>query len=342
MAITTTRLLQPDRQRGSSATAAGTRTAYAVVLGMLVVAVVVSVFVGSRMIAPTAVLEAGPDRTVIGVRAVRTVLGLLVGAALGLAGACMQGLTRNPLADPGILGVNAGASLAIVLGVAYLGVGSTSGFVLLGLVGAAIASVAVHAIAGIGRDGATPAKLTVAGAAFAAAASSWTVAVQLVDQASLDVMRRWQVGSIGGRPWDLVVSLAPVLVLGGLLALALSRTLNALALGEEMAAGLGRHTARDRLLVGVAIVLLAGTATAAAGPIAFVGLIVPHLVRTRVGSDHRHLLPLSAGFGAVLVLLADTLGRVVLPPSEVQVGIMTAVIGVPFFLLLVRRGRMGL
>jgi iron complex transport system permease protein len=266
----------------------------------------------------------------------------LAGVALGLAGACMQGLTRNPLADPGILGVNSGAALAIVLGIAYLGVGSMTAFVVLGLVGAAVASLAVHVIAGIGRDGATPAKLTVAGAAFAAAASSWTVAVQLVDQTALDIMRRWQVGSIGGRPWDTVVSLAPVFLVGALLALGLYRTLNALALGEEMATGLGRHTTRDRVLVGLAIVLLAGTATAAAGPVAFVGLIVPHLVRTRTGSDHRHLLPLSAGYGAVLVLLADTAGRVVLPPSEVQVGIMTAVVGVPFFLVLVRRGRMGL
>ncbi len=338
MAITTTELL--DRPR--SASAGGSATAYAVMLGLLLVAVTVSVLVGSRLISPTAVLEGGPDRTVVEVRAVRTVLGLLVGIALGLAGACMQGLTRNPLADPGILGVNSGAALAIVLGIAYLGVGSMTGFVALGLLGAAVASVAVHAIAGIGRDGATPAKLTVAGAAFAAAASSWTVAVQLVDQTALDVMRRWQVGSIGGRPWDVVVTLAPVLLLGAGLALALARVLNALALGEEMAAGLGRHTTRDRLLVGLAIVLLAGTATAAAGPIAFVGLIVPHLVRTRTGSDHRHLLPLSAGYGAVLVLLADTVGRVVLPPSEVQVGIMTAVVGVPFFLLLVRRGRMGI
>lgn len=336
----TTQLDRLDQPRSTSA--AGPGTAYAVLLGLLVVAVLASVFLGSRLISPTAVLEAGPDRTVIEVRAVRTVLGLLVGVALGLAGACMQGLTRNPLADPGILGVNSGAALAIVLGISFLGAGGIWAYVVLGLFGAAVASVAVHAIAGIGRDGATPAKLTVAGAAFAAAASSWTVAVQLVDQTALDVMRRWQVGSIGGRPWDVVVSLAPVFLVGALLALALSRTLNALALGEEMATGLGRHTTRDRLLVGVAIVLLAGTATAAAGPIAFVGLIVPHLVRTRTGSDHRHLLPLSAGFGAVLVLLADTAGRIVLPPSEVQVGIMTAVVGVPFFLLLVRRGRMGL
>ena len=334
----TTELLERPR----TTSAAGPARAYAVVLALLVVAVLASVFVGSRMISPTAVLEAGPDRTVIEVRAVRTVLGIFVGIALGLAGACMQGLTRNPLADPGILGVNAGAALAIVLGISYLGLGGMRDYVVLGLIGAAVASVAVHAIAGIGRDGATPAKLTVAGAAFAAAAGSWTIAVQLVDQTALDIMRRWQVGSIGGRPWDVVVSLAPVFLVGALLALALSRTLNALALGEEMATGLGRHTTRDRILVGLAIVLLSGTATAAAGPIAFVGLVVPHLVRTRTGSDHRHLLPLSAVCGAVLVLLADTVGRVVLPPAEVQVGIMTAVVGVPFFLLLVRRGRMGL
>lgn len=337
MAITTTEMLARPR----SSSAARPATAYAVMLGLLVVAAVASVLVGSRLISPSAILEAGPDRTVLEVRAVRTAMGVLAGVALGLAGACMQGLTRNPLADPGILGVNAGAALAIVLGIAYLGAGGMAAYVALGLVGAAVASLAVHAIAGIGRDGATPAKLTVAGAAFAAAASSWTVAVQLVDQTALDIMRRWQVGSIGGRPWDLVVSLAPVFLVGAVLALALSRTLNALALGEEMAMGLGRHTTRDRVLVGLAIVLLAGTATAAAGPIAFVGLIVPHLVRTRTGSDHRHLLPLSAGYGAVLVLVADTVGRIVLPPSEVQVGIMTAIIGVPFFLLLVRRGRMG-
>ncbi len=334
----TTELL--DRPRSTSA--AGPGSAYAVMLALLVVAALVSVFVGSRLISPLELFRDGADQTVLQVRAIRTALGLCVGVALGLAGACMQGLTRNPLADPGILGVNAGAALAIVLGIAYLGLASMTSYVVLALVGAAIASVVVHAIAGVGRDGATPAKLTVAGAAFAAAASSWTVAVQLVDQTTLDVMRRWQVGSIGGRSWELVVSLAPVFLVGAVLALALSRTLNALALGEEMAKGLGRHTARDRVLVGLAIVLLAGTATAAAGPIAFVGLIVPHLVRTRTGSDHRHLLPLSAGYGAVLVLLADTVGRIVLPPSEVQVGIMTAVIGVPFFLLLVRRGRMGL
>ena len=166
--------------------------------------------------------------------------------------------------------------------------------------------------------------------------------MQLVDQVTLDVMRRWQVGSVGGRDWDTVLAVAPILLVGLILVLTLGRTLNTLALGDDVARGLGRRVARDRLVVGLAIILLAGTATAVAGPIAFVGLVVPHLVRGVTGSDHRLLLPLSAGWGAVLVLLADTAGRVVLPPSEVQVGIMTAVVGVPFFLLLVRRGRMGL
>lgn len=308
----------------------------------LVGAAALSVLVGSRSIAPTALLEAGPDRVVLEARAVRTVLGVLVGGALALAGASMQGLTRNPLADPGILGINAGAALAIVLGIVHLGAGGLTDYVVLGFVGAAVAWASVHLIAGIGPGGATPAKLTVAGAAFAAAASSWTVAVQLVDQVTLDVMRRWQVGSVGGRDWDTVLAVAPILLVGLVLVLTLGRTLNTLALGDDVARGLGRRVARDRLVVGLAIILLAGTATAVAGPIAFVGLVVPHLVRGVTGSDHRLLLPLSAGWGAVLVLLADTAGRVVLPPSEVQVGIMTAVVGVPFFLLLVRRGRMGL
>lgn len=338
MAVTTSEQL--DRPRARPAT--GPARAVVALLVVLLLASLASVLVGSRAVSPLALLEGGSDRVVLEARAVRTVLGVLVGMALGLAGAAMQGLTRNPLADPGILGVNAGAALAIVLGIVYLGAGGLSAYILLAFVGAAVASVAVHAIAGLGRDGATPATLTVAGAAFAAAASSWTVAVQMVDQTTLDVMRRWQVGSTGGRDWETVVSVAPVLLAGVAMALLLSRTLNSLALGDDLARGLGRHTGRDRVLVGVAVVLLAGTATAVAGPIAFVGLVVPHLVRGVTGSDHRLLLPLSAGWGAVLLLLADTVGRIVLPPSEVQVGIMTAVIGVPFFLLLVRRGRMGL
>ena len=287
----TTGLELLDRPRSTSA--AGPATAYAVLLGLLVVAVLASVFLGSRLISPTAVLEAGPDRTVIEVRAVRTVLGLLVGVALGLAGACMQGLTRNPLADPGILGVNAGAALAIVLGISYLGarrdLRPTS---CSALVGAAVASVAVHAIAGhrprrcdARRSSPSPVRRSPRPPAAGPSPCSWSTRPRSTScgagRSARSAAGRGTSSSRSRRSsWS-----AP------LLALALSRTLNALALGEEMAAGLGRHTTRDRILVGLAIVLLAGTATAAAGPIAFVGLIVPHLVRTRTGSDHRHLLP---------------------------------------------------
>jgi iron complex transport system permease protein len=193
----------------------------------------------------------------------------------------------------------------------------------------------------MGRDGATPVKVAIAGAALTAAVSSWTSGVLLTDRQTMESFRLWQVGTIGGRPSDVLLVGLPFLLVGAVLALASARSLNALALGDDLARGLGRRVALDRLVIGVAVVLLAGAATALAGPIAFVGLIVPHGVRAVVGPDYRRVLPLSMAYGAVLVLGADVVGRVVLPPSEVQVGIMTAVVGVPVFLRLVRRGRIG-
>lgn len=326
------------------ATAGRTRTTTAV--GLLVAAVVVvsvgSVLVGSRTIAPGALLDtADPGHAVAAARVARTALALAVGAALGLAGALMQGLTRNPLADPGILGINAGASFSMVLAMSVFGVSALSSFLWFAFAGAALTMVAVHAVAALGRDGATPMKLVIAGAALTAALTSWTSGVLLTDRQTMEAFRYWQVGTVGGRSLDVLATGAPFLVLGALLGLVGARLLNALALGDDVARGLGLDVVRDRLLVGLACVLLAGTATALAGPITFVGLVVPHVVRSLVGPDHRRVLPLSVGFGAVLVTLADTVGRVVLPPTEVQVGIMTALVGVPFFLALVRRGRMG-
>ena len=192
-----------------------------------------------------------------------------------------------------------------------------------------------------GRDGATPVKLAIAGAALTAALSSWTSGVLLTDRATMESFRFWQVGTVGGRSFDVLLTGLPFLALGAVIALGSFRLLNALALGDDVARGLGRHVTRDRLVLGVACVLLAGGATALAGPIAFVGLIVPHGVRAVVGGDYAKVLPFSIGCGAVLVTLADTVGRVVLPPTEVQVGIMTAVVGVPVFLWLIRRGRIG-
>ncbi|MGH3362752.1 MAG: FecCD family ABC transporter permease [Nocardioides sp.] len=306
----------------------------------VVVSAIVSVLVGAEPIRPAAVLDStDPEHAIAMARLPRTALALAVGAALGLAGACLQGLARNPLADPGILGINAGAAFAMVLAISMLGVASLSSYVWFAFAGAAVAMALVHGIASLGREGATPVKLAIAGAALTAGLTSWTSAVLLTDRQTMEVFRFWQVGTVGGRDLDVLLLGGPFLLVGVVLALISTRLLNALALGDELARGLGRRVLRDRLVLGLAVTLLAGTATALAGPIAFVGLIVPHAVRAVAGPDYTRVLPLSLGYGAVLVVLADTLGRVVLPPTEVQVGIMTAVVGVPAFLWLVRRGR---
>ena len=328
------RAVRPARARTSTA---------AVVLTVAAVGVVaLSVLVGARTLSPRVLLDPGdPLFAVYQVRFERTLLGLCVGAALGLAGACMQGLTRNPLADPGILGINAGASLAMVVAISFPGVSDLQGYLWFAFLGAAVAAVLVHAVASLGRDGATPVKLAIAGAALTAALSSWTSAILLVDRKTMETFRLWQVGTVGGRGLEMLLTGLPFLVVGAILALTGARLLNALSLGDDVARGLGRRTTLDGLVIGLAIVLLAGGATALAGPIAFVGLLVPHAVRLVLGSDYARILPFSAAVGALFIVLADTVGRVVLPPAEVQVGIMTAAVGVPAFLVLVRRGRTG-
>jgi iron complex transport system permease protein len=336
--------LAPVRPERGAVTEPRSRTSLAtvVLVAAVVVASAASILVGSSTVSPTAVFDVDdPDHAILLARVPRTCLALAVGAALGLAGACMQGLTRNPLADPGILGINAGASFAMVLAISVFGVSQLSAYLWFAFAGAALTMGVVHAIAAVGRDGATPMKLAITGAAITAALGSWTSAVLLTDRQTMEVFRFWQVGTVGGRGFDVLMTGLPFLVAGGALALGGGRLLNALALGDDLARGLGRHLVRDRLVLGIAIVLLAGGATALAGPIAFVGLIVPHGVRAAVGPDHVRVLPFSIGYGAVLVALADTVGRVVLPPTEVQVGIMTAVVGVPVFLWLLRRGRMA-
>ena len=335
--------LAPTRpERGPQVAGPRSRTpiATAALVAAVVVASVASVMIGSRLVPLEAVTDPGhPLRAIVDARIERTLLGLAVGAALGLAGACMQGLTRNPLADPGILGINAGACLAMVLALSVLGVSELSSFVWFAFLGAAVAGIVVHLVASLGREGATPVKLAIAGAAVTAAVTSWTSGVLLIDRNTMETFRYWQVGTIGGRDLDVLQLGLPFLAVGLVLALSGSRVLDALALGDDLARSLGRRTAVDRVVLGVAIVLLAGTATALAGPIAFVGLLAPHAVRAVVGNSHVVLLPLSALAGAALVVAADTVGRVVLPPAEVQVGIMAAFVGVPFFLALVRRGR---
>jgi iron complex transport system permease protein len=270
-------------------------------------------------------------------RVPRTLLAVLVGAALGIAGAVMQGVTRNPLADPGILGVSSGASLAVVVGMAFFGVSSAGTVIWVAIAGAAGAAVLVSTIGSLGRGGATPLKLALAGAASSAAFSSLTSAVLLPRVDALKDFRFWQIGGVGGGSFDRIALVLPFLGVGAVVCVLTSRGLNSLALGDDVAAGLGEHVGRTRLLAAAGAILLCGAATAAAGPIGFVGLAVPHLCRLLVGVDHRWLLPASAIGGAALLTLADVVGRVVAPPTEIDVGIVTAIVGAPVFIWIVRR-----
>jgi iron complex transport system permease protein len=272
-------------------------------------------------------------------RVPRTELGLLVGAALGAAGALMQGVTRNPLAEPGILGINAGAAFAVVLAIFVLGVSSVAAYAWFALLGAGVTALAVYALAATGRDGATPVKLALAGAVLAALLVSLTSAVLVFDAPTLDEFRFWIVGSLAGRDSGVALSVAPFIGVGIVVALSTGRWLNALALGEEVARSLGQRVAWARAAAGAGFVLLAGGAVAAAGPIAFVGLTVPHVARALVGADYRWIMPYSIVLGAILLLAADVLGRIVARPAELEVGVVTAVVGAPFFIWLVRRRR---
>jgi iron complex transport system permease protein len=277
------------------------------------------------------------DVVIRDLRLPRTLLGLLAGAALGVAGAAMQALTRNPLADPGLLGVNAGAAAAVVTAISFLGVTSLTGYVWFALAGAALVAALVY-VAG-GSRSATPVRLALAGTAVTALLQGWTSAVELTDGTALDRMRFWQVGSLAGADMATVRQVAPFLAAGALLALLTAAPLNALALGDDTARGLGARPARTRLLTMAAVTLLCGAATAACGPIVFIGLMVPHAVRGITGPDLRWVLPYAAVLAPALLLGADVIGRLVTRPAELQAGIVTAVLGGPVFIVLVRRRR---
>jgi iron complex transport system permease protein len=253
----------------------------------------------------------------------------------------MQGVTRNPLADPGLLGINSGAALFVVLGISLFGLTTLTAYVWLGFGGAAVATVLVYAVASLGREGATPIKLALAGAAITAAFGSITTGALMIDATTLDAFRFWQVGSLAGRGTDILVSIAPFLAAGIALALVTGRLLDAMALGDDIARGLGQRVMLSRGIAALAWIVLAGGATAAAGPIAFVGLTVPHAARAITGPSYRWILPYSAVMAPILLLGADVLGRVLAPPGELQVGIVTAALGAPLFIFLVRRRRLA-
>lgn len=348
-----TRAAEPGT-RSTHRPAARPRTGALLVVLLLLVAVAVSLAVGARTTSPGTVLAALLDPSGLGadqqadavvireLRLPRTVIGLLAGAALGIAGVVMQGITRNPVADPGLLGVNAGASLAVVLGLSVAGVSSPVGLAGFALVGALAAASLIAVIAVSARTGTTPALLVVAGAAVTAGLTSLTTLVLLGDPEALDRYRFWTVGSLTGRSLDTALTLAPLVLVAAVLALGLARALDALALGDDVARGLGFRLVPTRAAAIGAVVLLCGTATALAGPLVFVGLLAAHGSRALVGGRHLRLLPLAAVLGAALVLLADSLGRVVIPPGELEVGIVVAAIGAPLLIGLVRSRRAGL
>ncbi|BDV30849.1 FecCD family ABC transporter permease [Microbacterium terricola] len=315
----------------------------------LVVCIALSLALGARDVSLSDVWDGltDPSNTAISAIAVReriprTVLALLAGAALGLSGALMQALTRNPLADPGILGVNMGAALFVVAGIAYLGISTLTQYLWLALLGAALAAAFVYAVGAVGRGGPTPIKLALAGAAISAALSSLVSAILLPRLEVMTVFRFWQVGGVSGAEWSAMEQVAPFLLLSAALGFAVAGPLNALALGDEVAAGLGVRVGLTRLLAAIAGVVLCGAVTAVAGPIAFVGLMVPHAVRLLIGPDQRWVLPLSAVGGAVLLTLADVIGRLAgraVGGGELEAGIVTVIIGAPVLIAIARSSK---
>lgn len=313
-------------------------------LGVLLLVVLLSIAVGAKPIPLGGVIHAlfHGQGTVNGVvvldlRLPRTLLGIGIGAALGLAGCLMQALTRNPLADPGILGVNIGASVAVVLAIWIWRFTSLTAYVWFAFAGAGAVSVLVYLLGSRGRSGATPVRLALAGTAVSAVLGAVISFVTLLNPGVFDQFRFWGVGSLSGVGESVFWQVLPFLVAGAALALGLSGSLNALALGDETARALGSRTGRTRALGAVAVTLLCGAATAAAGPVGFVGLTVPHMARVVTGPDHRWLLPYSMVAGPILLLGSDIVGRVIARPGEIQVGIITAFVGAPVFIALVRR-----
>lgn len=272
------------------------------------------------------------------VRVPRALMAVSVGACLGTAGAIMQALTRNPLASPGILGVNAGAALGVVLGVFVAGAASLTQYAGYAFAGAAVAAVSVYLLGSAGRGGLTPLKLTVAGAALTALLSAVTQGVLVLHERTLDELRFWLAGSVAGRDVELLIQAAPYMAAGLLVALALGRQMTILSMGDDVARSLGQRTGWVKILAALTVVLLAGSAVAVAGPISFIGLAVPHLARYLAGQDYRWVLPHAAVLGGLLLVLADIGARFVIHPEEVPVGVMTALLGAPFFIWLARRG----
>lgn len=330
------------------------RSPFALCLGLVVSSIlllicfIIGITFGAADISPSTVWQAlthfdGSTNHLIirTVRLPRAIMAVVIGAALAVAGAITQGITRNPLAAPDILGINVGAALAMVLAI-FIG-GSSGSYVGFAFAGGAIAAVTVYWLGSMGRNGLTPLKLVIAGAALSYLLGSVTTGVLILSQRTLDEIRFWLAGSLAGQDMASLLPILPYLCVGLIGSLALGRQLTLLSLGEDVAQGLGLQTAWVKVAAAVVVVLLAGSSVALAGPIGFVGLVVPHVVRFGIGVDYRWILPYAMMTGGILLSLADIAARLVIRPQELPVGIMTALVGAPFFIYLARSSsKMGL
>jgi len=342
------RTATPDGSARRSSVRSGRRwVGLAIGVALLLAAVALSIAIGSRTVGLATVWrvlwqeDGSPESVIVHqLRLPRTLLGIGVGAALGLAGTVMQALTRNPLAEPGLLGVNLGAATGVVIAVAFLGVSTATGYVWFAFAGAALTSAAVFALGGSGRAP-TPERQVLAGVSLSAVLGAIIWAVLVTHRGAFDRYRHWDVGSLSDRETATILQVMPFLLAGILLALVLGRQLNALSMGDESATSLGAHPGRIRVLGILAVTLLCGGATAASGPIWFLGLAVPYIARVVTGSDHRWILAYSLVLGPTLLLGADVLGRVLVAPAELPVGVVTAFLGAPLFIALCRRRRLS-
>lgn len=308
------------------------------------ISILISLAFGSRYVDFHEVINSllHPDNTsfsalVVRERVPRTVFAIVAGASLGVSGALMQAITRNPIADPSILGVNTGASLFVVSGIAFFNISSANQYIWFALAGAAITAIFVYGIGSLGHGGATPIKLALAGAATSAALSSLVNAVILPRTEVMNAFRFWQVGSVSGATWEGIITVLPFLIIGMVVGILLTPSLNALALGDDVATGLGVRTGVVRMLGAFAGVLLCGATTALTGPIAFVGLMIPHIMRLICGPNMRYIVPMSAVGGAILLTLSDTIGRLIGMPGELEAGIVTAFFGAPILIFIAMR-----
>ena len=315
-------------------------------LALLSVMAIFSISLGAKSIAFSKVIEVllgnDPDsleQAIILQRIPRTIFGILAGGALGISGALMQSITRNPIADPSILGVNTGASLFVVAGIAFFNITVAYQYIWLAIIGAGVTAVFVYSVASMGKDGATPLKLALSGSAVSIVLGSLVSTIMLPNNRVMEAFRFWQVGSIGSATWENIMLISPFLVVGFIISMFISGYLNNLALGDEAATALGTNVVMTRTIGALSSVLLCGATTALAGPIGFVGLIIPHIIRLIFGSEMSKMLPLSFLGSAILMLVSDIIGRIISLPGETEVGIVTAVIGAPVFILAIRKGR---